>query len=71
MCYTFVERLAAGNVSSLNIAQVKQKLGITERECYNKPKSEGSRQPECSPEKEEAIIATLPQPMSQSMLLSW
>lgn len=28
-------------VSSLYIAQVKQKHGIFERECYNKPKSEG------------------------------
>ena len=46
-------------VSSLNIAQVKQKLGIIERECYNKPKSEDSRQPRCPKEKEEAIIAAL------------
>ena len=44
-------------VSSLNIAQVKQKLGIIERECYNKPKSEDSRQPKCPKEKEEAIEA--------------
>jgi len=42
-------------VSSLNIAQVKQKLGIIERECYNKPRSEDSRQPKCPKEKEEAI----------------
>ena len=42
-------------VSSLNIAQVKQKLGIIERECYNKPKSEDSRQPKCPKEKEDAI----------------
>ena len=42
-------------VSGLNIAQVKQKLGIIERECYNKPKSEDSRQPKCPKEKEEAI----------------
>ena len=46
-------------VSSLNIAQVKQKLGIIERECYNKPKSEDSRQPRCPKEKEEAIMAAL------------
>lgn len=46
-------------VSSLNIAQVKQKLGIIERECYNKPKSEDSRQPRCPNEKEEAIMAAL------------
>ena len=44
-------------VSSLNIAQVKQKMGIIERECYNKPKSEDSRPPKCPKEKEEAIQA--------------
>ena len=32
-------------VSSLYIAQVKQKCGIIERENYNKPKSEGARGP--------------------------
>ena len=39
-------------VSCLYIAQVKQKCGIIERECYNKPKSENARQPQCPPEKE-------------------
>ena len=39
-------------VSSLYIAQVKQKCGIIERENYNLPKSENSRQPKCPPEKE-------------------
>lgn len=39
-------------VSSLYIAQVKQKHGIIERENYNKPKSENARQPKCPPEKE-------------------
>lgn len=42
-------------VSSLYIAQVKQKCGIIERDNYNKPKSENARQPHCSPEKEKAI----------------
>ena len=42
-------------VSSLYIAQVKQKCGIIERANYNHPKSENSRQPKCSLEKEEAI----------------
>ncbi len=42
-------------VSSLYIAQVKQKCGIIERANYNLPKSENSRQPKCSPEKEKAI----------------
>ncbi|MBQ7887447.1 MAG: 23S rRNA (uracil(1939)-C(5))-methyltransferase RlmD [Clostridia bacterium] len=46
-------------VSSLNIAQVKQKLGIIERECYNKPKSDDSRQPKCPKEKEDAITDAL------------
>ena len=41
-------------VSNLYIAQIKQKCGIIERENYNLPKSENSRQPKCSPEKEEA-----------------
>ncbi len=47
------------NVSNLYIAQVKQKYGIIERECYNKPKSEDSRQPKCPPEKEAAITEAL------------
>lgn len=42
-------------VSCLYIAQVKAKHGITERECYNKPKTEGNRVPKCPPEKEKAI----------------
>ncbi len=46
-------------VSSLYIAQVKQKCGIIERENYNKPKSENSRQPKCPPEKEAAITEAL------------
>jgi 23S rRNA (uracil1939-C5)-methyltransferase len=47
------------NVSSLYIAQVKQKHGIIERENYNKPKSEDARQPQCPPEKERAITEAL------------
>lgn len=46
-------------VSSLNIAQVKRKCGIIERENYNKAKSKDSRQPKCTKEKEEAIVAAL------------
>ena len=46
-------------VSSLYIAQVKQKYGIIERENYNKPKSEDAKQPQCPPEKEAAIIEAL------------
>ena len=43
------------HVTNLNIAQVKQKHGIIERENYNKPKSESSRQPGCPEEKVKAI----------------
>ena len=46
-------------VSHLYIAQVKQKYGIIERENYNKPKSEDTRQPQCPPEKEKAITEAL------------
>ena len=46
-------------VSSLYIAQVKQKCGIIERINYNLPKSENSRQPKCPPEKEAAIREAL------------
>ena len=43
------------HVTNLNIAQVKQKHGIIERENYNKPKSEDSKQPGCPEEKIKAI----------------
>ena len=43
-------------VSSLNIAKIKQKCGIIERSNYNKAKSEDSKQPNCPPEKETAIL---------------
>lgn len=46
-------------VSSLYIAQVKQKHGIIERENYNKPKSEDAKQPQCPSEKERAITEAL------------
>ena len=46
-------------VSSLYIAQVKQKCGIIERENYNKPKSENAKQPQCPLEKERAITEAL------------
>ena len=46
-------------VSSLYIAQVKEKCGIIERVNYNLPKSENSRQPKCPPEKEKVIREAL------------
>ena len=46
-------------VSSLYIAQVKEKCGIIERANYNLPKSENSRQPKFPLEKEMAIREAL------------
>ena len=46
-------------VSSLYIAQVEQKCGIVERENHNKAKSEDAKQPQCPPEKEQAILEAL------------
>lgn len=46
-------------VSPLYIAQVKQKHGIIERENYNKPKSENTKQPQCPLEKEKAIVEAM------------
>ncbi len=46
-------------VSSLYIAQVKEKCGIIERVNYNLLKSEIARQPKCPPEKEAAIREAL------------
>lgn len=42
-------------VSSLYIAQVKEKHGIIERENYNRAKSADAKQPQCPPEKEKMI----------------
>ena len=47
------------HVTNLNIAQVKQKNGIIERENYNKPKSPDSKQPQCPEEKIKAIEAAM------------
>ena len=46
-------------VSSLYIAQTKQKYGIIERENYNTVKSENANQPQCPPEKEKLIEEAL------------
>lgn len=43
-------------VSSLNIAQIKDKCGIKERKKYNTAKSESSAERKCTPEKEKAIL---------------
>ena len=38
-------------VSSLYIAQVKQRHGIIERDCYNNSKKDNTKQHQCPPEK--------------------
>lgn len=46
-------------VSSLYIAQVKQKHGIIERDCYNNSKKDNQKQPQCPPEKVKLIEEAL------------
>ena len=43
-------------VSSLYIAQIKKKCGLDVGENFNLPKSENARQPQCTQEKEDAIM---------------
>ena len=51
----YVKEQTGLHVTNLNIAQIKRKCGIIERENYNLPKAEDSKQPNCTKEKEEAI----------------
>ena len=46
-------------VSTLYITQIKRKCGIELRENYNKSKKEKQVIPQCTPEKEEAIMDAL------------
>lgn len=46
-------------VSSLYVAQVKQKHGIIERDCYNNSKKDNTKQPQCPPEKVKLIEEAL------------
>lgn len=46
-------------VSSLYIAQIKEKYGIIERENYNKSKKEDAVVPQCPKKKEDAIVDAL------------
>ena len=46
-------------VSTLYIAQAKRKFGVEVKEYYNKSKKENKRVPQCTPEKEEAILNAL------------
>ena len=55
----YVKEKTGLQVSNLYIAQMKRKCGIIERVNYNLPKSEDSKQPKCSLEKEKAIIEAL------------
>ena len=43
-------------VSSLYIAQIKKKCGLDVGENFNLSKSDNARQPQCTPEKEDAIM---------------
>ena len=43
-------------VSSLYIAQIKKKCGLDVGENFNPAKSGNARQPQCTPEKEDAIM---------------
>ena len=46
-------------VSSLYVAQVKQKYGIIERDCHNNSKKDNPKQPQCPPEKAKLIEEAL------------
>ena len=55
----YIKKKYGVKVSSLYIAQTKQKHGIIERENYNTAKSENAKQPQCPPEKEKLIEEAL------------
>lgn len=51
----YVLKQSGLKVSSLYIAQVKQKCGIIERVNYNQQKNKNAKQPQCPLNKEKAI----------------
>ena len=53
---TYVLEETGLKVSSLYIAQIKKKCGLDVGENFNLAKSENTRQPQCTPEKEDAIM---------------
>lgn len=53
---TYVLEQTGLKVSSLYIAQIKKKCGLHVGENFNLPKSDNARQPQCTPEKEDAIM---------------
>ncbi len=55
----YVREQTGFRVSTLYISQVKRKRGLEVGKSYNKPKSEDAKQPQCTPEKEEAIMQAL------------
>ena len=55
----YVKEQTGLNVTHLDIAQTKRKSGIIERGNYNLPKSADAKQPQCTKEKEEAILDAL------------
>ncbi len=55
----YVREQTGFRVSTLCISQVKRKCGLEVEESYNKPKSEDAKQPQCTPEKEVAIMQAL------------
>ena len=52
----YVKEKYGFNVSSLYIAQIKDKCGLDKRLNYNLSKEEGVKVPQCPPEKEVAIM---------------
>ena len=57
--YIYILEKFGLKVPTLYIAQIKKKFGIELRENYNKSKKEKQVIPQCTPEKEEAIIDAL------------
>ncbi len=55
----YVREQTGFRVSTLCISQVKRKCGLEVGESYKKPKSEDAKQPQCTPEKEAAIMQAL------------
>ena len=53
---TYVLEQTGLKVSSLYIAQIKKKCGLDVGENFNLAKLENVRQPQCTPEKEDAIM---------------
>ena len=53
---TYVLEQTGLKVSSLYIVQIKKKCGLDVGENFNPAKSENARQPQCTPEKEDAIM---------------